>query len=158
MGYPLFLDFFFFSCILEYRTEFIILTPKFMPHSHHWFRENLSFVYISFQYFLLSFYNIYPSFFLHSKTVQSFSCVQLFATPWTAAHQASLSITNSQSLLKLMSIELVMPSNHLILCHPLLLLPSILLRIRGFSKESVLHIRWPMYWSFSFSISPSNKY
>ena len=79
------------------------------------------------------------------------------ATPWTAAHQASLSITNSLSLLKLMSIELVMPSNHLILCHPLLL-PSIFPSIRVFSNESVLHIRWPKYWSVSFSISPSNEY
>ena len=80
------------------------------------------------------------------------------ATPWTAAHQASLLITNSRSLLKLMSIKLVMPSNHLIFCHPLLLLPSILLSIRGFSNGSVLHIRWPVYWSFTFSISPSNEY
>ena len=86
------------------------------------------------------------------------SRVQLFATPWTAAHQASLSITNSQSLLKLMSIKLVMPSNHLILCHPLLLLPSIFPSIRVFSNESVLCIRWPKYWIFSFSISPSNEY
>ena len=77
---------------------------------------------------------------------------------WTAAHQASLSITNSQSLLKFMSIELVMPSNHLILCFPLLLLPSIVPSIRVFSNESVLHIRWPKYWSFSFNISPSNEY
>ena len=80
----------------------------------------------------------------------------LFATPWTVAHQASLSITNSQSLFKLMSIELVMPSNHFTLCHPLLLPPSIFPRIRVFSKESVLHIRWPKYWSFSFSTS--NEY
>ena len=79
-------------------------------------------------------------------------------TPWTAASQASLSITNSQSLLKLMSIELVMPSNHFMLCHPLLLLPSIFPSIRVFSNESVLHIRWPKYWSFSFSINPSNEY
>ena len=79
-------------------------------------------------------------------------------TPWTAAYQTSMSITNSQSLLKLMSIESVMPSNHLILCHPLLLLPSIFPRIRIFSNKSVLHIRWPKYWSFSFSISPSNEY
>ena len=77
---------------------------------------------------------------------------------WTAIHQASLSITNSQSLLKLKSIKLVMPSNHLILCHPLLLLPSIFPSIRVFSSESVLHIRWPKYWSFSFNISPSNDY
>ena len=80
------------------------------------------------------------------------------ATPWTVARQASLSIANSWSLLKLMSIESVMPSNHLIFCHPLLLLPSFFPSIRVFSKESVLHIRWPKYWSFSFSISPSNKY
>ena len=79
-------------------------------------------------------------------------------TPWTAAHQASLSITNSQSLLKLMSIKLVMPSNHLILCHPRLFLPSIFSSIRVFSNESVLCIRWPKYWSFSFSISPFNEY
>ena len=81
-----------------------------------------------------------------------------FATPWTTACQASLSITNSQSLLKFMSIKSVMPSNHLILCCPLLLLPSVFPSIRVFSNESVLHIRWPKYWSFSFSISPSNEY
>jgi len=85
------------------------------------------------------------------------SCVCLFASPWTAAHQAPLSISNSQSLLKLMSIESAIPSNHLILCRPLLL-PSIFPSIRVFSKESVLHIRWPKYWSFSFNISPSNEY
>ena len=88
----------------------------------------------------------------------SFSCVQLFATPWTAAHQALLFFTISPSLLKLISIELVMPSNHLVLCHPLLLLPSIFPSIRVFSNESALRIREPKYWSFSFSISPSNKY
>ena len=86
------------------------------------------------------------------SSVQSLSRVRHFATPWTAARQASLSITNSWSLLKLMSIELVMPSNHLILCHPLLLWPSIFPSIRVFSNESVLCIRWPKYWSFSFSI------
>ena len=99
-----------------------------------------------------------PCFFhciIHS--VQSFSRVQLFATPWTAACQASLPVTNSQSLSKLMSIESVMPSNHFILCRPLLL-PSILPSIRVFSSESVLCIRWPKYWSFSFSISPSSEY
>ena len=90
--------------------------------------------------------------------VQSLSRVRLLVTPWTAACQASLSITNSQSLLELMSIELVMPSNHLILCHPLLLPPSIFPTIRVFSNESVLHIRWPKYWTFSFSIRPSNEY
>ena len=92
------------------------------------------------------------------SSVQSPNDVQLFATPWTAACQASLSITNSQRFLKLMSIELVMPSNHLILCHLLLLLPSIFPIIRDFPNESVLRIRWPKYWSFSFSISPSNEY
>ena len=92
------------------------------------------------------------------SSVQSLSHVQLFVTPWTTARQASLSITNSWSLPKLMSIESVMPSNHLILCHPLLLLPSIFPSIRVFSKESVLHIRWPKYWSFSFSISPSKEH
>ena len=90
-------------------------------------------------------------------SVHSLSHVWLFVTPRTIAHQASLPITNSQSLLKLMSIELVMPSNHLILCHPLLLLPSIFPSIRVFSNESALGIRWPKYWSFSFSISPSNE-
>ena len=92
-----------------------------------------------------------------NSVVQSLSCVRLFVTPWNEAHQASMSITNSQSLLKLMSIESVMPSNHLVLCHSLLLLPSVLPRIRVFSTELVLHIRWPKYWSFSFSISPSNE-
>ena len=93
-----------------------------------------------------------------NASVQSFSHVQLFATPLTAAHQAFPSITNSWNLLKLMSIELVIPSNHLILCRPLLLLPSVFPSIRVFSNESVLCIRWPKYWSFSFSISPSSGY
>ena len=92
------------------------------------------------------------------SSVQSLSCIQLFATPWTAASQASLSITNSWNLLELMSIESVMPSNHLFLCHPLLLPPSIFPSIRVFSNESVLRIRWPKYWSFSFNINPSNEY
>ena len=91
-------------------------------------------------------------------SVQSLSHVQLFMTPWAAARQASLSITNSQSLLKFISTESVMPSNHLILCHPLLLLLSIFSSIRVFSNESVLCLRWPKYWSFSFSISPSDEY
>ena len=90
--------------------------------------------------------------------VQSLSHVQLFATPLTAARQTSLSITNSRSLLRLVATELVMPSSHLILCHPLLLLPSIFPSIRVFSNESFLCIRWPKYWSFSFSISPFNEY
>ena len=92
------------------------------------------------------------------SSVQSLSRVRLFVTPWTAARQASLSIANSQSLLKLMSIESVMPSNRLILCHPPLLPPSIFPSIRVFSNESVLRIRWPKYWSFSFNISPSNEH
>ena len=92
------------------------------------------------------------------SSVQSLSCVRLLATPWIPAHQACLSITNYWSLLKLMSIELVMPSSHLILCHPLLLLPPISPSIRVFSSESALLMRWPKYWSFSFSISPSNEH
>ena len=92
------------------------------------------------------------------RSIQSLTCVQLFATPWITAHQASLSITNSQSSLKLMSIESVMPSSHLILCRPLLLLPPIPPSIRVFSNESTLRMRWPKYWSFSFSISPSNEH
>ena len=92
------------------------------------------------------------------SSVQSLSHVWRFATPWTAARQASLSITNSQSLPKLMSITSVIPSNHLILCHPLFLLSSIFPSIRVFSNDSVLCIRWPKYWSFSFSISPSNEH
>ena len=92
------------------------------------------------------------------SSVQSLSCVRLFVTPWAVAHQASLSSPISQNLFKLMSSESVMPSNHLILCHPLCLLPSIFPSIRVFSNESVLCIRWPKYWSFSFSISPSSEY
>ena len=106
-------------------------------------------------YKLMAFYRFFFSFF---SSVQSVSRVQLFATPWTVACQASLSFTNSWSLPKLMCIELVMPSNHLILCHPLLLLHSIFPSVKVFSNESVLHIRWPEYWSFSFSISPSSEY
>ena len=102
------------------------------------------------------------SFLLHLPIFQfnsvTQSCLTFCKTPWTAALQASLSITNSQSLLKLMSIKLVMPSNHLILCRPLLLLPSIFPSIRVFSCESAVRIRWPKYWSFSFSVSPSNEY
>ena len=92
------------------------------------------------------------------SSVQLLSRVRLFATPWIAAHQTSLSITNSWSLPKLMSIESAMPFNHLVICHPLLLLPSIFPSIGVFSNELALHIRWPKYWSFSFSISPSNEY
>ena len=106
------------------------------------------------QYGQLNFHRLY---FLFSS-VHSLSHVQLFETPWTAACQASLSITNSQSFLKLMSIESVMLSRHLILCHPLLLLPSIFPSIQVLSNESVLHISWPKCWNLSFSISPSNEY
>ena len=104
-----------------------------------------------------SIFKYYLGVFVQFSSVQSLSCVQLFATPWTAARQASLSITNSQNLLKVMSIESVMASNHLICC-PLLLLPSIFPSIRVFSNESALHLRWPKYWSSSFNISPSNEY
>ena len=93
-----------------------------------------------------------------ASSVQLLNCVPLFATPWTAARQASLSITSSWSLPKLMSIKSVMPSNHLILCHPLLFPPSIFPSIRVFSNESTLRIRWPKYWSFSFNINPSNEH
>ena len=92
------------------------------------------------------------------SSVYSLSHIQLFATPWTGGSQASLSITNSRNLLKLMSIDSVMPSNNLIFCRPFLLLPSVFPSIRVFSKESVLYIRWPKYWSFSFNISPSNEH
>ena len=111
--------------------------------------------------FSIDFFLAFSILFSDISSVQ-FSCsvshVRLFATPWTAAHQASLSITNSRSLLKPMSTESVMPSNHLILCHPLLLLPSIFPSIRVFSNDSVLCIRWPKYWSFRFSNSASNEY
>ena len=102
------------------------------------------------------FFLLFPS--VQFSSVQSLSHVRLFATPWTAVCQASLSITDSRSLLKLMSIDSVMPSNHFILCCPLLLLPSIFPSIRAFTNESVLRIRWPKYWNFSFNISPSNEY
>ena len=108
---------------------------------------------------LISFSSLYISTILFLlNSVQSLSRVRLFATPWTAARQASLSITNSWSSLKLMSIESVMPSSHLILCHPLLLLPPIPPSIRVFSNESILCMRWPKYWCFSLSISPSSEH
>ena len=107
---------------------------------------------------IINLYLLLSHFRLESLSDQLLSHVQLFATPWNAAHQASQSIINSWSLLKLMSIESVMPSNHLILCHPLLFLPSIFPSIRVVSNELVLHVRWPKDWSFSFSISPSNEY
>ena len=103
-------------------------------------------------------FSLWENFIISFSSVQSLSLVQLFATPWTAAHQASLSIINSQSLLKLVSIKSVMPSNHLILCRPLLLPSSIFPSIKVISNESITHIRWPKYWSFSFNISPSSEY
>ena len=116
--------------------------------------------FISLHYCFVCLHSIHHSLTMYHQfsSVQSLSRVQLFANPQAAARQASLSITNSQSLFKLMSIESVMPSNHLILCHPLILLPSIFPSIRLFSNESVLCIRWPKYWSFSFNISPSKEY
>ena len=109
-------------------------------------------------FWFVQFCLFFSTFISHFSSILSLSHVWLFATPWTAARQASLSITNSPSLLKLMSIELVKPSNHLILCRPLLLLSSIFPSIRVFFNESALHIRWPKDWSFSFSISPSNEH
>ena len=119
---------------------FFLIPYPFQDKSIYSNERNMSFMYIQF------------------SSVHSLSHVQLFVTPWTAAHQASLSLTNSWSLLKLISIKLVKPSNHFIICSSLLLLPSIFPSIRVFSNESVICIRWPKYWSFSFSISPSNKY
>ena len=119
------------------------MEPEFLLHLLHWQADSLPLSHLENPKLSVQF----------SSVVQS-----LFATPWTAVRQASLSITNSQSLLKLMFIELVMPSNHLILCHPRLLPPSIFPSIRVFSKESVVCIRWPKYWSFSFNNSPSNEH
>ena len=121
-------------------------------HNHFW-TQNLPCKFPSACILIILFHSVYWV----SVSIRSLSRVRLFVAPWTAAGQASLSITNSWSLLKLMSIELMMLSNHLILCRPLLLL-SIFLSVRVFSEESVLHIRWPKYWSFSFSISPPNEY
>ena len=115
-------------------------------------------LHLSYNQSMLLILQFLSSFDIIFAVIQSLSCVQHFMTPWTAASQASLSFIISWSLLKLMSIESVMLSNHLILCHPLLLLPSIFPSIWVFSSESVLHIRWPKYWSFSFSLSPSSVY
>ena len=133
-------------------TEFIIVlihTSKYLNVPI--FMEGFAHPLLLHPYFAVSL----PDFFV---VIQLLGCVWLFVTPWTAALQASLTFTISWSLLKLMSIELMMPSNHLILCHLLLLLPSIFPSLRIFSSELALHIRWPKYWSFSFSISPSNEY
>ena len=116
------------------------------------------FIRLAFFFFFFSYLLEGISWLCRFSSIQSLSHVPLFMTPWTAAHQTSLSITNSRSLFKFMSIEAAIPSNHLILCCPLLLPPSIFPSIRVLSSDSVLHIRWPKYWSFSFSISPSNEY
>ena len=141
------------------------MEPRFKPRSSKYIKLLLFRIHGAHKTIHISCYspNPHPQFFLPPFVPCKFSSVQfshvrLFATPWTVAHQASLSITNSQSLLKLMSTESVMPSNHLILCCPLLPLPSIFLSIKVFSNESVLCIRWPKYWKFSFNISPSNEY
>ena len=122
----------------------------------------MSYMYIMHKYVKYIIQNYTNNYILHiiilHQSVQSLSCVWLFTTPWTAAHQASLSITSSRNLLKLLSFKSVMPSNHIILCCPLLLPPSIFPSIRVFSKESFLCIRWPKYWNFSFSISLFNEY
>ena len=110
------------------------------------------------QWSCIQFSFVFSKWAVQFSSVQLFSHVRLFVTPWTAAHQASLSIANSQSILKLVSIESAIPSSHLILCHPVLFLPLIFPSIRVFSNESVLCIRWPKYWSFRFSISPSDEY
>ena len=132
-----------------------------MTEEHQKFRCGHMFVTIYWRDYHLSSLYILGFFAVNSvqfSSVQSLSCVQFFATPWVAAHQASLSITNYRSSLKLMSIESVMPSSHLIFCCRLLLLPSIFPSIRVSSNESALCIRWPKYWSFSFNISPSNEH
>ena len=141
--------YFFFSRTLS-KICYRFCSSVFFSVGHHFFlRHFFSFLFLFFEAFV----------FLETfSSVQSLRYVWLFATPWTAACQTSLSITNSWSLLRLISIESVMPSNHLILCRPLLLLPSIFPSIRVFSNESALCIRWPKYWNFSFSISLSNEY
>ena len=139
-----------YSFVFSYQQAYCYYLKKFF------FFENWRDVILVCEYVLCYSWWTFPKYLFSS--VQSFSCVLLFATPWTEARQASLSITNARGLFKLMSKESVMPSNHLILCRPLLLPPSIFPRISVFSNESVLRIRWPKYWSFSFSISPSNEY
>ena len=144
-----------------WKNEFLNLIKKIWKHECWkrctWFCDTHSIIYLIFicaRDFVSEHFQKSVQF----SSVQSVRCVWLFVTPWTAAHQASLSITNSWSWLKLMSIESVMSSNHLILCHPLLLLLSIFPNIRVSSNESVLRIRWPKYWSFSLSISPFNEH
>ena len=138
--------------------EFILAYINFSPsgkNCHDFFIRICFWKFLPFHSFLLKHFTLMPCWYV---VVQSLSRVWLFATLWTTAHQTSLSFTVSWSFLKLMSIESVMPSNHLTLCYPLLLLPSITPSIRVLSSELVLHIRWPKYWSFSFNISTSNEY
>jgi len=145
------------SSHLQSFSKFQFSAVFYLPSIYHLSTYHLFIIYfLSSIYLVIYHLSIYLSY-IYLSSVQSLSRVRFFVTPWTAARQASLSITNSQSLLKLRSIESVMPSNHLILCHPLLLLPSIFPSIRVFSNESALCIRWPKYWSFSFSICPSNE-
>ena len=143
---------------------FFLLPPRLLPYFPIDVAKVSGFILptLLFQFLLLLnylFHILHLLSILHQfSSVQSLSCVQQLVTPWTAARRASLSITNSWSLLKLMSIESVMPSNHIILCRPLLLLPPIFPSIRVFSNESALHIRWPKFWCFSFNISPFNEH
>ena len=143
----------------DLASELQTCLSNFLMDISTYFSKNSAFLKLTSRTIL--FLHLIPTFLvvgIQFSSVQSLSCVWLFAAPWTAARQASLSITDSRSPPKPMSIELVMPSNHLILCRPLLLLPWIFPSIRVFSNESALHIRWPTYWSFSFNISPSNEY
>ena len=144
----------------------IVILPIYSFHSVNYISKYVLLPFLNFDVYIFiegaSHYNhensLFNSVSVQFSSVQLLSCVRLFATSWTAARQATLSITNSPSLPKLMSIESVMPSSNLILCHPLLLLPPTFLSIRVFSNESALHIRWPKYWSFSFNISPSSEH
>ena len=142
---------------LQSFSKFQFSAVFYLPSIYHLSTYHLLIIYFLSSIYLVIYHLSFYLSYIYLSSVQSLSRVRFFVTPWTAARQASLSITNSQSLLKLRSIESVMPSNHLILCHPLLLLPSIFPSIRVFSNESALCIRWPKYWSFSFSICPSNE-
>ena len=149
------------SVVLPLQQHFILPVFFLIRQGCHSMKQYLTVILICIFLWLISwahFYVYLPFVYPLFSSVQSLSHIQLFAASWTTVCQASLSITNSQSLFKLMSIELVMPSNHLILCHPLLLPPSIFPSIRVFLNEYILHIRWPKHWSFSFTISPSNEY
>ena len=156
-------DMLIFSVLFKFYYMYVLLKQELSFHflNHvFWSTNILNLKDVQFINFFLSlnYLSIFVEIIDHKCSVQLLSHIQLCLTPWNAAHRASLSITNSQGLLKLISIESVMPSSHLILCHPLLLPPSIFPSIRVFSNESVLCIRGPKYWSFSFSISPSSEY